>query len=270
MSLLLCRQERVKHPFYIETLGLNIYSSQELCYVIYHYPLLGLDGFIDSAFLEFLRNELDLGFTALKLERWLRSGENPDEALVLLLQECDYYSMAEINKFRQQITALRKLPKAEFAKEKADFLFVLKQYGKAINIYRDILDGEMEGKLNEQLMGRVWYNLGSAYARVFRFDKACDALEKAYEFLKEPSVLEKLYLLTRLDSGITPQEKYLALMSDEDEARWGDKYEEARELAEHADELAELDEVFGKDSIRRMDGVTQLVKEWKRDYRNMV
>ena len=39
MSLLLCRRERVKHPFYIEVLGIHIYSSQELCYVIYHHPL---------------------------------------------------------------------------------------------------------------------------------------------------------------------------------------------------------------------------------------
>ena len=35
MSLILCRQEPVRHPFYIERLGIHIASSQELCYVIY-------------------------------------------------------------------------------------------------------------------------------------------------------------------------------------------------------------------------------------------
>ena len=269
MSLLLCRQERVKHPFYIENLGLNIYSSQELCYVLYHHPLLGLDGFIDSALLDFLRNELDLGFTALKLERWLRSEENPDEALIILLQECDYYSVVEINRFRQKITALRKMPPAEFAKEKADYLFGLKQYGKAINIYQDILDVAGEARIDERFLGRVWYNLGSAYARVFRFHKAVEALEQAYEFLKEQSVIEKLYHLTQFDSGITLHEKYRSLISEEEKARWTEKFEEARDLSEHTEELEELDELFAKDSIKRMEGAAAMVKAWKREYRSM-
>ena len=48
MSLILCRQEPVKIPLYIEDLGIHIYSSQELCYVIYNNPLLVLEDFIDS------------------------------------------------------------------------------------------------------------------------------------------------------------------------------------------------------------------------------
>ena len=34
MSLILCRQEPVTVPLYIEDLGIHLYSSQELCYVI--------------------------------------------------------------------------------------------------------------------------------------------------------------------------------------------------------------------------------------------
>ena len=43
MSLILCRQEPVTVPLYIEDLGIHIYSSQELCYVIYNNPLLVLE-----------------------------------------------------------------------------------------------------------------------------------------------------------------------------------------------------------------------------------
>ena len=55
MSLILCRQEPVRHPFYIERLGVHIASSQELCYVIYQNPLLALDGFVDDRLIEFIR-----------------------------------------------------------------------------------------------------------------------------------------------------------------------------------------------------------------------
>ena len=58
MSLILCRNEPVKQPLYIEKLGVHIYSSQELCYVIYQYPLLALNGFVDENLVEFI-NELE-------------------------------------------------------------------------------------------------------------------------------------------------------------------------------------------------------------------
>ena len=41
MSLILCRQEPVKHPYYIDVLGIHIHSSQELCYIVYNHPVLG-------------------------------------------------------------------------------------------------------------------------------------------------------------------------------------------------------------------------------------
>ena len=90
MSLILCRQEPVRHPFYIERLGVHIASSQELCYVIYQNPLLVLDGFVDDRLIEFIRSELGLSFLAGKLEAWQRSGEpgraaDRDSAGVLLL-----------------------------------------------------------------------------------------------------------------------------------------------------------------------------------------
>ena len=55
MSLLLCRREPVKHPFYIEVLGIHIYSSQELCYVICNHPLLVMDGFVGKALYSFVK-----------------------------------------------------------------------------------------------------------------------------------------------------------------------------------------------------------------------
>ena len=72
MSLLLCRRERVKHPFYIEVLGIHIYSSQELCYVIYHHPLLVMNDFADASLFSFIKNELGLGFLAGRMEKLIK------------------------------------------------------------------------------------------------------------------------------------------------------------------------------------------------------
>ena len=107
MSLLLCRQEHVKRPYFMEAMGVHLYSSQELSYVIYNHPLLVLEGFVDERLLTFLREELNQGFLALKLERWMKNGDNPDEALLIIQQECDYYSMSEVGRFRQMTASIK-------------------------------------------------------------------------------------------------------------------------------------------------------------------
>ena len=81
MSLILCRQEPVTVPLYIEDLGIHIYSSQELCYVIYNNPLLVLEGFIDKRLTEFLRSELRMPFLAERVEKWMDSHGATEEIL---------------------------------------------------------------------------------------------------------------------------------------------------------------------------------------------
>ena len=69
MSLLLCRMEPVVHPFEVPELGVRIYSSQELCYVIYENPLLVIDDFVDERLIQFVRDDLNMEFLAGKLEK---------------------------------------------------------------------------------------------------------------------------------------------------------------------------------------------------------
>ena len=109
MSLLLCRREPVKHPLYIEVLGIHIYSSQELCYVICNHPLLVMDGFVGKALYSFVKNELGMGFVAGRMEKLSETGSRPEEALYLFLTECDYCTEKESQRFRQTAAAYRSL-----------------------------------------------------------------------------------------------------------------------------------------------------------------
>ena len=108
MSLLLCRREPVKHPFYIEVLGIHIYSSQELCYVICNHPLLVMDGFVGKALYSFVKNELGMGFVAGRMEKLSETGSRPEEALYLFLTECDYCTEKRARGFgrQRQLTAV--------------------------------------------------------------------------------------------------------------------------------------------------------------------
>lgn len=270
MSLWLCRQESVTHPYYIEALELHIHSSQELSYVIYNNPLLVLDGFVSEQLLVFLRDELNQGFLALKLERWLKSGENPDEALIVILQECDYYTVAEITKYRQLIANLRKLHPADFGKRKADELFDLRQYGKALKLYREMLQMPLDQVVDEAYFGRVWQNIGSCYARRFQLAEALEAYEKAYDKIGDQKELEQIYKLSLLDSRLALKSRYQLLINDESKVQWEQMLTEAREKAAASPEMEQLERLFGKDPVKRQAGMSRLLQQWKREYRGMV
>ena len=189
MSVILCRRERVSHPFFIESLGIRVGSSQELCYAFYHHPLLLIDDLMGQDLMDFIREELGMGATAGRMEKWIRSGENPDDALIMFMQDCDYYSSLEISRFRQQLVSLRKLPTLEYEKKKGDCLFGFRQYGKAIDIYQKILEMSDHIKCDDKFLGRVWNNLAVCYTRIFQFGKAMDAFEKAFLRLKQEKIL---------------------------------------------------------------------------------
>ena len=68
MSLILCRQEPVTSPYFVEELGVHQYSPQELHYVIYHHPLLVMEDFVNERLAAFLRTELRLPFLAERIQ----------------------------------------------------------------------------------------------------------------------------------------------------------------------------------------------------------
>ncbi|MCI6885689.1 MAG: tetratricopeptide repeat protein [Lachnospiraceae bacterium] len=270
MSLLLCRQEHVSHPYFMESLGIHLYSSQEIAYVIYHYPLLVLDGFVGDGLFAFMREELDQGFLALKLERWLKSGERVDDVLVLLLQEIGYCTQSEVTQFRQLMEDLRKKHAAELKKMKADELFSMRQYGRAVELYEELLMVPADTYVNDEFRGRVWNNLGSCYARMFQLEKAFDAYEKAYNRIGQIQILEQLYELSQIDSRLKLGDRLTALVTEERKAEWDEKMKQAREKAAESEQLRELEQLFRKDPIKRQAGEAELLRKWKQEYRSMV
>lgn len=270
MSLLLCRQETVKHPFYAEELGVHIYSSQELSYIIYNNPLMAMDGFVDECLITFIRQELDMEFLAARLEKWIGSRENTDELLFIILQECSYYTAAEINQFHQKTAAFRKLHQAEYAKQRADFLFERKQYGKAAVLYERILELPKDRYVDDLFLGKVWNNLGSAYARIFHFEKASQAFDRAYTLTRDLTILQKIYYLSAMDGGIELKERYQPLIGEDIKKQWDDRRSEVRDQAKTSQAVLKLEELFQKDPIKRIAGAGGIIHRWKQDYRSMV
>lgn len=268
MSVIVCGQKRAQRPFYLEELGINIYSCQELCYVVYHHPLLFMDGIMDQSLVDFIRDEFDMGFVAARLEQRMKSGERQEDILLFFMQECNYYTTAELNKLRQTLQSFKKLSAFEYAKRRADYLAQFKQYGRAIAGYEEILE-ERDKRADDQFVSRVLNNLGACYARIFQFRKAMEAYDKAYEKRRDMATLERMYHLTLLDPGLALKERYRSAVSGELLERWKREFEKAQEAAKESVGVKNIGDLFEKDSVRRMQGAAKLVEEWKQEYRGM-
>lgn len=270
MSLILCRHEPVQHPYYIERLGIHITSSQELCYVIYNNPLLAMGGFVNDNLITFIRTELDMAFLAGKLEAYKKSGEDQDEMIFIILQECHYYTAREINKFRQRVSSYRKMSAAEFTKETADFYFQLKQYGTAVLYYEKILDDWRIKSLSDEFTAKIWNNIGASYAGIFWFEKAMSAFDMSYNFQKDRDTLKKIYQLTLLSPELKLKERYGALITGELKDEWKKELEKLKEEASQDSKVRAVEELFDRDPIRRIAGAGKVLARWKQEYRKMI
>ena len=50
-----------------------------------------------------------MGFVAARLEQRIKSGERQEDILLFFMQECNYYTTAELNKLRQTLQSFKKL-----------------------------------------------------------------------------------------------------------------------------------------------------------------
>ena len=270
MSLILCRHEPVKHPYYIDVLGIHIHSSQELCYVIYNHPILVMDDFIDELLIEFIRRDLDMDYLAGRMEKLLETGSRHEDVLFLFLSECDYYNDKEIQKYKTTVAVLRALHPAEYEKERADYMFRARQYGKAAQRYGRVLEYPADKQVNDAFLAKVYNNLGASYAMMFQFRRALASYDKAYGLGKDLDVLKRIYFLSVFSPELDVKERYQSIFTEELRSRWKKEMDAASLDAGQDEEVRALRALFKKDPIKRINGAAQMVQRWKQEYRMMV
>ena len=103
-GMLLCRSHPVKEPYYVEELGLCLYSEEELSYYIYHNATLIGDDFLDERLYRFIGTELGLDNLERKLRKWAEQAEL-SELLLVILQDIHYYDSDELFHFREKLAS---------------------------------------------------------------------------------------------------------------------------------------------------------------------
>ncbi len=264
-SILACRSLKVKEPYYVEELGLYLYSGEELSYYIYHNASLISEDFLDERLFRFIGKELGMENLELKLRKWADQAEL-SELLLVILQDIHYYNGDELFAFREQLSALSRKSPAMRLMDKADALFRRGRYSTAGLFYDRLLHGDEPELRDGGFTARAWAGRGMALARQYQWQDAVSCLEKAYELAPKDQYLKKICQIRQMNPEIrvgegipAPREEQLAVWKQE----LTDAWEQAKDEQKVKDVLSWLD----KDGIRRSYGLQELVQEWKRDFR---
>jgi tetratricopeptide (TPR) repeat protein len=286
MGLILCPHCDAAHPFYIADLGVRIYSLEELCYVIYQYPLLVMDDFVDEAFTDFVSEDLKMSDYLRRMEKIAGHPPGTDELLSEILEYSELYTKNELAAYRERIRSLRGLSDEEYALRKADFMFEIVRYGQAIRYYNKALRSYGNGtgasfasvavrasssnEAQQKRLARIYESIGDSQANLMLFRDAYDSYSQAYIINEDKDLLKKIYFLSLMDTDVENRRIYTAYLGDRTDDSWDEEYENTLHEVSRGTGAAELDDIFDKDRVKRSKAVTDILGRWKQEYRRML
>ncbi len=274
-ALLLCNHPIAAMPYYIEALSLNIYSLEELCYVIEHQPFLLDEGFFDEELINWIEREVKETELAEQLRQSIRRELGVTKPVELILNATGYLSYESGMNIINQIREMQHKTVFERRKMRADRYVENKKYINALLEYRRILQMEEECKKNPVVCGNIWHNQGTVFARLFLFREAKECFETAYRYhMNLESIYEAMAACSYLgdDEALAGLAKKYGIPETEVAELTGRWTNISRsETIVHMEE--EIDAIFAGESdflsevsLDENAALMQMLRDWKTEY----
>lgn len=265
-KMILCRGKQTDKPLVIEGTGMRLYTAEELCYYIYNNIYLIGQDLINGRLIEFLRQtgEEDLSERVRSL---YEKKAGLAEILVTILKTVDYYSVSDIEKIRETLNTLGRQNVCERLKSRGDGYLANECFFSAIKCYESIINDYKGSGLSGSEYSKVYHNLGTAYARMFLYNKAAKYYDDAFktgqhEESKKCSIAAKM--LADRNSGP------INVDASEDEYVITREIETLMDNARYSDEYRKLDSINALKQEGNVAGFNASIDEellhWKQDY----
>lgn len=269
MGLILCESMEVKHPLYINVLNLNIYSFEELCYIIYENPILITLDIVNDELVNFIENELKIEQLSINIKKRIANGAKPEDILIYIIEYCDLYNNTEAINFRNSIAGLKKMTEWELLKYRGDYMFYIGKYDLSKEYYLQILKND--AKLENGFLGSVYHNIGVTYANLFLYEEAYYALKKSYELIADETVLMEIYFLKKIfhrDNDNNTED--MSLFNFELIKDCENTFQAAINGVGQSNKLSEVEDIFNiEDKSLQKKRISEYIDNWKKEYRNM-
>lgn len=188
-AVILSKYKRASIPYEIESMGIHLYSMEELAFFLYENVYLVDRKIMGSKLFLWIREEIGAETLAEKLEKGSEAGSSMPNLILTVLRDVDYYTKEELAILSERMKKLSTYQEQERLKLKADEYFINGNYQAAIYEYQRILDIRQSDRLGVEFYAHVWNNLGVCYCRLFLFYKASKAFRTSYQYQKNSEVL---------------------------------------------------------------------------------
>ncbi|MCR4654936.1 MAG: hypothetical protein K5770_01685 [Lachnospiraceae bacterium] len=271
-KLILCHSALAKNPYFFMPLGVNIYSIEELCFLLKENAYILDEDVLDMGLCDFLINEAEMPRLGNRLKDMLEGGVSPGEFIMTILEDSMYLDDEELSGVKQALVDSSGLDRHRKHKKRGDNMLSNGKYALALDEYRYILDA-IDRDYDRELYAAIQHNMGTAYARMFLLKEASECFFSAYELSGERESAIQFLLAYR---AVNDEEKYERLIlrygfNDDIRNEAEKRYNEMKEPSEGSARKKEMDSLL---KLRESGKVSEYYKKleeilslWKKDYR---
>lgn len=270
----MCIGEYAETPYYIEKVYVNVYSAEELCYVIYENAFLLDKDILDRKLTDWIDKQLKLHDLARDLIVLINQNASAAAFAGTILSYVGFYSKDEISRVESILRMNVSMNVFEKWKAKADFLVENRHFVLAISEYEKLLKSLPDNET--ALQASIYNNLGIAYLKLYLFDSAEKCFMSSYETDNNEEAYRNYLTVKRLSLS---DDDYIRLIAEEERAYKTSilietDMDEATKAFELSDAALELKDIYAlkntNESSRYYDSLLKLTEELKDDYRDIV
>lgn len=274
-ELLYCREPIAALPYYVEGIGVNLYSMEELCYYIMGNTYLLDRSFMNEELCTWVEKQMGLYKLAEKLRDKMHMQEPLSEFVLLILEHTGYCTTKEMQDIILTIRQMEEKSDFECNKIRADQLMGKDKYLAGIYEYKRLLDLPEAKEESALLRGNIWHNLGTAYARLFLFEEAARCYEQAYKLNESRESLRECLLCYRcqhdeegfMRKALEYHIDDMGMQEIRNELSIASKGEQIEQFEEHLESLAK--ECEGDAKMQAKNEIQNIIFQWKEEYRKI-
>lgn len=170
---------RSAHPYYVERFYVNLYSVEELCFLLVDKAALLDAEIMQREMVRWLESQCGLSELAHTLEAILNRKGSVASFVGAILAYVNIYPAEKIRQTEEIVRGNEGLNPYERLGARADYLFGEKRYLAALQQYQSLVLTLPETE--KLLLGRIYHNMGAAYAGMFLYDQAAVWFMKSHE-----------------------------------------------------------------------------------------
>lgn len=188
-----------------------------------------------------------------------------------IITDSGYFSKNEMQFLGMKLQKMDHQSNYENRKIKADLYMEKEKYLEAIAEYRNLLLSATDSPSDIRVSGDIWHNMGTAYAKMFCFERAVSCYEKAYELSHRlDSIKAAAQAVCFLDDGervqrflqqnhIGPQQ-FAAMKKNLSEL------EQMTEVSAEFEPVTKLERLMYVSQVQARSEMGRQVEQWKDEY----